>query len=198
MPVSNSAKGRVIFFIIVAIIFDDSLEAEKTAVAIKSLKRKIGFSDNREFKFNKLNKEIRIEFFREINNFKFKIECLIIDKKALKNNKLSNNKDSFYTYAVKIFLKRSATLMFDTNIKLDGSGDRIFKRNFFSYLRKELGQKERRIIRNMRFVDSKGNQIIQLTDMIAGAVRRSCDENKSDKNIYKNIFKKHIDNEWSF
>ena len=43
MPVSNSAKGRVIFFIIVAIIFDDSLEAEKTAVAIKSLKRKIGF-----------------------------------------------------------------------------------------------------------------------------------------------------------
>jgi len=33
-------KGSSNFFVIVAIIYDDSLEVEKTAVAIKSLKRR--------------------------------------------------------------------------------------------------------------------------------------------------------------
>lgn len=137
-------------------------------------------------------------FFKEINIFKFKIRCFVIDKKALKDDELKNNKDSFYAYAVKAFLKRNAASMLGTKIKLDGSGDKIFRRNFFSSLRKELCQEDKRIIRNIKFVDSKGNQLIQLADMIAGAIRRSHEGVKGDKGTYRNIFKKHIEDEWDF
>jgi hypothetical protein len=44
-------KGSSAFFVIALVIFDDELEAEKTAIAIKGLKRDLGFPDNLEFKF---------------------------------------------------------------------------------------------------------------------------------------------------
>lgn len=34
--------------------------------------------------------------------------------------------------------------------------------------------------------------------MIAGSIRRSYDKDKSDSMTYKNIVKKHIEDEWEF
>lgn len=44
-------KGSTSHFVIAMVIFDDTLEAEKTALAIKELRRELQFSDNSEFKF---------------------------------------------------------------------------------------------------------------------------------------------------
>lgn len=44
-------KGSSEYFVISMVIFDDELEAEKIAVAIKELRRKIGFPDDVEFRF---------------------------------------------------------------------------------------------------------------------------------------------------
>ena len=51
---------------------------------------------------------------------------------------------------------------------------------------------------NLKFIDSKENVLIQLVDMIAGSIRRSYEEDKNDKHIYKEIIKKHIEDEWQF
>lgn len=42
-------KGSSHFFVISAVLFDDNLEAEKTAVAIKELRRELKFGDDKEF-----------------------------------------------------------------------------------------------------------------------------------------------------
>ena len=55
-PGFNFKKGSSRFFIIAAVIFNDELEAEKTAVSIKELRRKLNFPDDVEFKFNKSRK----------------------------------------------------------------------------------------------------------------------------------------------
>lgn len=47
-------------------------------------------------------------------------------------------------------------------------------------------------------VDSKGNVLIQMADMIAGSIRRFYDPAKTDAKIYKSIVKKHIEDEWKF
>ena len=69
------------YFIISAVIFNDFLEAEKTAVAIKDMRRKEGFPDNVEFKFNKSKRRIREKFFEAVKIFDFKIRYLIVDKR---------------------------------------------------------------------------------------------------------------------
>lgn len=194
-------KGSSVYFIISAVIFSDFLEAEKTAVAIKELRRKEGFSDNFEFKFNNSSKKTRENFFEAVKTFDFKIRYLIVDKRKIKSDELKNNKDSFYSYAIKMLLKYSNDTILDASIKIDGSGDRVFKRNFSSYLRKNLNFSDKKIIKNFKFIDSKENVLIQLADMVAGSERRYFEYRnglKTDAEIYRNIIKRKIDDEWEF
>ena len=46
-------KGSSSYFVIAFVLFDDPLEAERTSLAIKDLRRKLKASDYYEFKFNK-------------------------------------------------------------------------------------------------------------------------------------------------
>jgi hypothetical protein len=191
-------KGSSQFFIIACVIFIDELEAEKTAVAIKELRRSLKFPDDMEFKFNKSRRIVREKFLQTICNFDFKIRCLIIDKSIIHSEELKNNKNSFYSYAIKLLLKNSGGSIFNAKVKIDGSGDRVFRKSFLTYLRQQLNSRDKKIIKNCKLVDSKGNVLIQMADMIAGSIRRSYDIGKADSKAYKAIIKKHIDDEWSF
>jgi hypothetical protein len=121
-----------------------------------------------------------------------------VDKAVIRSEELKENKNSFYSYAIKMILKYSGSSISDARIKIDGSGGREFRRNFLSYLRKQLNSEQKRIIKNCRLVNSKGNVLIQMADMIAGSTRRSCDNSKTDSSAYRNIIKKHIEDEWRF
>src|SRR6056297_1396380 len=81
-------KGSTAIFVISAVIFDDNLEAEKTAVAIKEARRKLGFSDSMEFKFNKSRKDVRLEFLRAIKSFDFRVRAIVIEKEIIRSPEL--------------------------------------------------------------------------------------------------------------
>ncbi len=193
-------KGSSLYFIISAVVFEDFLEAEKTAIAIKQLKRNLKFSDDFEFKFNKDSQKVKESFLKAVKEFDFNIRYLIIDKRKIRSDELKNNKNSFYSYAIRMLLKYSNDKILNASIKIDGSGDRIFKKNFSVYLRKSLNSSEKRIIKNLRFVDSKENVLIQLSDMVAGSERRFFEFKniKTDYKIYRDIIKKRIQDEWEF
>ena len=190
-------KGSTPNFVISLVIFEDNLEAEKTAVAIKELKRKLGFPDDMEFRFFKSSKKVREAFLRAVSPYKFEVRSLVVDKSKIKSDELKNSKESFYSYFIKTALKYSGSIN-DARIKIDGSGDRAFRKSFLTYLRRELNSSQRKIIKNCKLADSKGNVLIQMADMIAGSVRRSYDVKAKDSGIYKDIIKKHIADEWLF
>ncbi len=191
-------KGSSQFFVISLVIFNDNLEAEKTAVAIKELRRDLGFSDQTEFKFFKSRREVREKFLGAVNQFDFRIRSLVIDKRLIKSDHLKANKNSFYSYAIKIVLQYSSNSILNAKIRIDGSGDRIFRKNFLSYLRKQLNTKEKCIMENCKLVDSKKDVLIQMADMVAGSIRRFYDDSVTDSQVYKKIIFKHIDDEWPF
>ena len=191
-------RGSTIYFIISMVIFDDELEAEKTAVAIKELKREIGFEEQTEFRFFKTRKDFRIKFLKTVSKFDFRIRCLVVDKSIIHSNELKNNKNSFYAYFIKEVLKHSNDTILNAKVRMDGSGNRIFRKNFFTYLRKELNSKNRKIMLNCKMVDSKNNVLVQLADMVAGSINRAQNRKKKDCDIYKNIIKKRIEDEWHF
>jgi hypothetical protein len=174
------------------------LEAEKTAVAKKELRRKLGFPEDVEFKFFKSKHSTRESLLKIITPFKFRIRCLVVDKAKIHSEELRNSKNSFYSYIIKMVLKHSDSSIVNAKVKIDGSGDRIFRRNFMTYLRRELNSSDRKIMNHCRLVDSKGNVLIQMADMIAGTIRRSYDEDKKDGGQLKKIIQKHIQDEWLF
>lgn len=191
-------RGSTRYFVVLLLIFDDELEAEKTAVAIKELRRTLGFPDDVEFKFHKSSKDIRVRFLQAINPFNFRVRALVIDKILIRSPELRTNKNSFYGYAIKTTLQYTNKSVQEAKVRIDGSGDRTFRRSFLSYLRRQLNSQEQRIIKNCKMVDSKGNVLVQMADMIAGSVRRSYDETKPDRKIYKEMIQKHIEDEWNF
>ena len=95
-------------------------------------------------------------------------------------------------------LKYSNHTIIDAKIRIDGGGDRTFRRNFITYLRRELNDNERKILLNCKMIDSKSDVLIQMADMVAGTIHRSYQKDKADHAIYKNIIKKHIEDEWKF
>jgi len=191
------SQGSTEFFVIAMVIFDDELEAEKTAVSIKEFRRSLGWPDYREFRFYKLSKDLRLKFLNCVNPFRFRIRALVVDKKIVRSPELKSKKDKFYAYFIKEALKHSDGTIMRAKIKIDGSGDRVFRKNFLAYLRKELNTDERRIMIHCKLVDSSGNVLVQLADMIAGSINRSCSD-KKDATMYKNVFQKHIEDEWEF
>ncbi len=191
-------KGSTSHFVIAMVIFDDELEAEKTAITIKELKRTFKFNENAEFRFFKTRNEMRLKFLQAIQKHKFRVRCLIVNKELLHSKELRNNKNSFYAYFIKEALKNNNKTISDAKIRIDGGGNRIFRKNFLTYLRRELNSTDSCIIHNCKMVDSKKDVLIQLADMIAGSINRAETNAKSDSKDFKNIIQKHIEDEWYF
>jgi len=191
-------KGSSKTFVICCVIFDDELEAEKTAIKIKELRRKLKFSDFYEFKFNKCNRRIRELFLKTVVNSKFRIRAIVMPKNIIVSEELQRSKESFYNYTIKMVLKHNFGTIKNAKIRLDGHGDRIFRRELLTYLRKYLNMKERKIIENIRFRDSKQDVLIQLADMIAGSINRTFDKDKTDSKLYWGIIKRNKDDLWVF
>lgn len=97
-------------------------------------------------------------------------------------------------------LKYDNQTLKNAKIKLDGHGERIFRRKLTTYLRRELNVRQRKIVSQLRFVNSKTNVLIQLADMVAGAIYRKHTSKKKDAEIYYDILKKHkkIEDCWIF
>jgi hypothetical protein len=191
-------KGASKNFVICCVIFDDELEAEKTAVAIKDLRRKLGFSDRVEFKFNGSNFQTRIAFLKEVSKYNFRVRALVVDKSKVKSGLLKNDKQSFYSYFIKTVLQYNKGTIKNAKIRIDGSGDRVFRKKFLTYLRKQLNSKQQKVINNITLVDSKTNVLIQLADMVAGTIRRYKEGEKEDSVKYWSKIESRVEDCWEF
>ena len=190
-------KGSSTHFVIGMVIFDDELEAEKTAVAIKELKRELNMTTKAEFRFFRTSKDYKKKFLKAVSKYKFRIRALVVDKSKIYSTELRGNKNSFYAYFIKEVLKKSDRAILNAKVRLDGSGDRVFRRNFFTYLRRELNSGDRKIMKNCKMVDSRGNVLIQMADMVAGSINRA-QSDKPDAKDYLKIIKDQVDDIWYF
>ena len=194
-PGFKIADGSTAFFVISLLIFDDPLEAEKMAVAIKELRRSLGFPDSQEFKFNKSRPDVRLKFLETIATFSFRVRSLVVDKDKIYSPELRTNRVSFYAYFIKTAIKYSNNTILDAKIRIDGGGDRAFRQQFLMYLRKELNTDDRQIVKHCQLVDSKHNVLIQAVDMVAGSIRRAHEKQEEE---YKAVLQKQLENEWMF
>ncbi|MHB1680763.1 MAG: DUF3800 domain-containing protein [bacterium] len=197
-PGFKVGKGSSAVFVIALIIFDDPLDAEETALKIKRLKQKLNKSEKFEFKFNKCSKDFRCMFLDTVAGSNFRIRAIVMSKNNIYGKELRKSKESFYNYSIKMVLKHSDGTIKNAKIRIDGHGDRNLKQAMNNYLRKELNSPEKTIFTNLKIIDSKENVLIQLADMVAGAIHRSYYDDKTDKNLYKDKITGKIENEWKF
>lgn len=200
-PGFKVGKGSTPCFVIALVIFDDNLDAERCAVAIKGLRRGLGLGDGYEFRFSGSSRATRVAFLSAVAKFPFRVRAIVMDKSRIYGEELRRSKDSFYRYAIKTVLKYSFGKIRNARLKIDGHGDRDFRRELQSYLRRELPLargSEEPIIRDLKVVDSRENVLIQLADMIAGTLRRHAEAEKDDAAVYRALIQRRLENVWKF
>ncbi|MBW4062151.1 DUF3800 domain-containing protein [Candidatus Saccharibacteria bacterium] len=197
-PGFKITKGSTPVFIITAVIFDDTLMAEKVAVDLKLLKRELKLPDDYEYHFYNTRPRIREAFLRKAVEGDFRVRSIVMDKSKITSDEFKNSKSSFYNYTLKSLLKDPTARINQASIKLDGRGDREYKRAAGTYLRRELNTKTNHMIIKFRYVDSKNDTLIQLADMASGAIYRSYQTDKTDSALYRGILTPKIENIWEF
>jgi len=186
-------QGSSTYFIIALVIFDNFEDAESTAQRIKSLRKNLKLDESFEFKFNKMNNYLRLQFLENMRNCPFRVRAMVVDKRLLRSDTLRRNKEKFYSYFVKAILQNNCKTIEGAKLRVDGSGDRAFKKAFSGYLRRELGN----ILDDTKFRDSKNDDLIQLADMVAGAMHRFHDDEKRDEGFLERIRHK-VQDAWEF
>lgn len=162
-------------------------------------KKKRNPSLRSEIKFNKLDKQERLDFLTAVKYCKFRVRAIVVQKDLVKSLRLKKETTFYYQYFLKQLLEHNRKFLKDAKLRLDSIGERKFKKAFQVYLRQYLNiNSQRKVMRNIQFVDSKDNSLIQLADMIAGSIRRSYQDEKNDSTIYKQIIKRRIEEEWIF
>lgn len=192
-------KGSSESFVIVLVIFDNEIDAETTAKTIDDFKDKHRESLRSEIKFNKLKKSKRLAFLNIIKDSKFRIRAIVVQKEFIETSNIKTDSKFYYKFFLRQLLEHNSDTLIDAKLRLDGSGESKFKKAMNVYLRQNLNNKtKKRIIRDIQFVNSRNNPLIQLADMIAGSIHRYYQKDKNDSKVYKQIIKERIEEEWIF
>lgn len=188
------ARGSTPHFVVAMVIFDDFKEAERASAIIEAARASLRIRP--EFKFNKCSVQVKDGFFEAVSPCKFSVRALVVDKSKIYSDNLRENKDRFYNFFVKTLLQHDGNALAGARVKIDGSGDREFKRELGAYLKREAGEGK---IASVKFAESHRDNLIQLADMVAGAIARSYregDRNAHDR--WRKMLGDKIRNIWDF
>lgn len=94
-------------------------------------------------------------------------------------------------------LKQSADSFKEAKLKFDKRGEKKIRDQLRVYLSRQLNNNKKRIFADLKLVDSRQNTLIQLADMVTGAIS-SVYSNKDKK--YLEILKRRrkIEDIWEF
>ncbi len=186
---SGFKKGASPYFVLTMIAVQDQ-NVSKIDDFIEDIKKKNGIYPS-EYKFSKTSDSHKQKFFTEIAEIPFLAYALVVDKSLIYSNELKKDSKKFYSFFLKQLLQNSP-LEIGTKIRIDKSSSKVFQKEAMFYLRKQLDT----FNLNIKFLDSKAANLIQLADMVSGAICRKY-SHKEKKQLLPYIAKK-IKDIWEF
>lgn len=182
-------KGSISHFIVTLVVFEDHDEAEAVDQRIALLRRELRLHPQFEFHFNKCRPTIRTAFLHAIVPYSFFYYGIVINKAKLYGEGFQY-KESFYKYISSLVFENAKAHLDNATVILDGSGSKDFRAQLQAYLKKRINspQTSRRISK-VKIQDSGRNNLIQLADMVCGAIARSYRKDKEDAQDYRKIIK---------
>lgn len=194
-PGFQMTKGSSGYFVVVMVVFETLEAAASTQAKINDLANELGISP--EFKFNASRNIVRDAFFQKLAPCQFKVRAIVVQKSLIHSSALREHKESFYKFFLRQLLQHDGGLLANAKIVIDGSGDRDFKSQLVKYLRRSL---PRETMAKVELKDSVRDRLIQLADMCAGAIGRSCRTDKMDADKWRVMLQRQgqLSDIWDF
>lgn len=182
-------NGATRHFVIALVFVDDPIPLH---AAIDDCRTALHWPDSKEFHFSGMRDHSIRRFFEAVRPHPFGVRSLIVEKDRLHSTAL-REKETFYNFLVKMILEndfgdiRDATLVIDESVQ-----SKTKQQHFASYLRKNLNppnSKAPRKISTVKFHRSHSDNLIQLADMVAGAIRHAHDTRDEE---FRAMFRRKI------
>jgi hypothetical protein len=174
--------GSSPFFVVTTVLFGDHGMAQDCDNRINALRAELKLSPYKEFHFSKDNDAIRSAFFNAVCDYDFSYSALVLNKRELTNPAFSS-KDVVYRYTVGLAFSNIRKSLDEAVVVFDRCGGREFVRELKTYVRKKIAKQDRvphsvRRVKDMRSSKSHTSNLLQLSDMVCGAVARSYSDRK--------------------
>jgi hypothetical protein len=183
-------QGSSDFFVLTLVIFKENEQANISDTAIDRIRKELKLNPQSEFKFNKLRDSGRRHFLTSIASHQFTYFSVVINKAKL-TGKGFKFKEPFYKYVCQMAFNNCREHLQEATIVIDGSGSREFRQQLQNYIKGKMNDKNDvpLSIKKVKINDSKKNNLLQLADMVCGAVARSFTSKKDDP-PYRSLIKK--------
>ena len=180
------------YFVVTAVIFADNEQATACDRAIDALRVDLRLPEHREFHFSKNTPEVRCAFLNQVNDFDFRYVAFALDKDS---TSLTGGgfkyKKSLYKLSVRYAFTHANDLLESAHVIFDRCGGRAFTGELKRYLKSRLNEGGKKRIRKVTSQRARTNNLIQMADIVCGAVARSLRSDKKDRNTYRTIIKMH-------
>ena len=178
------AQGSSQMLVIACCIFTTAEDAEHVAGTMRDFRRSLGWNPLQEFKFSKMSDEIRLSFLSRLSHAPFVVRALVIDKTSFSlESRGVHSSASFYSFAIQEALSHASSLLVDAKVVIDGKSSKSHSKSIGVQLRSYLNR-ESQTVAKISFVDSEGNQLIQLADIMAGTIRKAFDVHSKGRETY--------------
>jgi hypothetical protein len=176
--------GSSPYFTVSLVIFEDHDDAQAADERISLLKHELGLPKGHEFHFMVSSQRVKRAFFEAVMPYNFFYSGYVINKAELTGGAF-DSKSAFYKYVCGMVFENAKPYLDNAIVKIDGSGDQEFKRELQSYLKRRINDRDstHKYIKKVAIQDSSRNNLVQLADMICGAVARSYKLDSSGKGV---------------
>lgn len=188
-PGANVAAGASPLFVVTAVLFEDRHEADCCDRRINGIRSELGFHESTEFRFNKCSSAVRRYFLQHVSAYEFSHVSIVLDKVKLSDLGLQP-RDSFYRYAVNLVFQVSRPHLRNAIIVIDRGGGLEFRQQLARFLKRRINDRDLpALVKRVRMEPSHNNNLLQLADMICGAVARSFRQDKADRSTYRDCIR---------
>lgn len=177
--------GSSAYLIVTLVVFSGPEEAQAVDDEISLLRAVLHLDPRYEFHFNKCSKKLRVQFLEAVAVHRSSYHAIVINKERLWSEGFKD-KYSLYKFASRIVFENAKHVLEDAKVTIDRTGNKDFRKQLARYLKGHLNNSGQRAIKNVHMQPSHTNNLLQLVDMIAGAVSRSFGS-KSDADVYRKI-----------
>jgi len=175
------------YFVVTAVLFEDHDEALACDQRINLIRRELNLPEAVEFHFNKSNRRVREYFLQGVSSYQFFYIAVVLNKAKLYGPGFQY-KASFYKYTVNLVFQNAKPHLRNAIVVIDRSGGGDFRRQLTKYLAGKMNAKDGpTLVRKVKTERSHNNNLLQLADMVCGAVARSYRPDKADARVYRTL-----------
>jgi hypothetical protein len=179
----KTKHGSSPYFTIALLLFQDNDEATACDQRISLLRRELGLKEDYEFHFSHNSERVKEAFFDAVVPYNFFYLGFTINKSQLYGEGFKY-KNSFYKYTCSLIFENAKPHLEEAIIVFDGNGSREFRNQLCTYLKRKINAKGVRHIRSIKIQNSSHNNLIQMADMICGALGQKLKKHRVDSIKY--------------